>query len=158
MNFIKKQILLLSALLSGSGVRGANFSKRKNLKSVLLLGALPPGPLTGALPLYPAGDLGGPHTPHLVGGLWPSVPATSSYSPATWNLFNNPLLLNFGPFSKSFCFEKFLGSVVFSMYEEDRNAQFTCLVCLNNWWGMVSMHLQALYMTRTMARLCSKHL
>ena len=71
MNFIQKQILLLSALLSGSGVRGANFSKRKNLKSVLLLGALPPGPLTGALPLYPAGDLGGPHTPHLVGASGP---------------------------------------------------------------------------------------
>lgn len=39
-----------------------------------------------ALPLYPAGDLGSPQTPCL-------VPATFSYSPAPWHLFDNPVLV-----------------------------------------------------------------
>ena len=44
----------------------------------------------GALPLYPAGGLGGPQTPRFLGGLWPPVPPTHFNSPATSNHFDNP--------------------------------------------------------------------
>ena len=61
-------------------LRRANFSKRENLKSVLLMGVSPPNRVP---PLHPAGGPGGSQTPPLIGGLWPPVPATFSYSPAT---------------------------------------------------------------------------
>ena len=62
-------------------LRRAKFSQRENLKSVLL---------TGALPLYPARDLGGPQTLCLLGGLQPPVPPTQFNSPATSNHSDNP--------------------------------------------------------------------
>ena len=82
MIFIQKQILLLLTLLSA---QESQFQQRENLKSVLLPGASPPGPLTGHCPCTP-----------------PPVAVTFSYSPATWNLFDNPgywliwMILNIG--------------------------------------------------------------
>ena len=49
--FIQKQILRIVSI----ALRRANFSQRENLKSVLLLGALPPGPQTGRCPCTPLG-------------------------------------------------------------------------------------------------------
>ena len=44
----------------------------------------------GALPLYPAGGLGSPQAPHLLGGLWLLLPPIHFNSPATSNHFDNP--------------------------------------------------------------------
>ena len=44
----------------------------------------------GALPLYPAGGLGGPQTPRLLGGLQPPVLPTSFNSPPISSHFDNP--------------------------------------------------------------------
>ena len=68
MIFIQKQILLLLTLLSA---QESQFQQRENLKSVLLPGASPPGPLMGHCPCTPLGSSGLP------------VVVTFSYSPAT---------------------------------------------------------------------------
>ena len=66
--FYKKNTEELIALRKGS------FSKCENTKSILLLGSSPPVPPKGPLPLYHAGGLGHPQTPHLWGvSLTPSA-------------------------------------------------------------------------------------
>lgn len=81
MIFIQKTDTSLVSIALSQG--RTNFSKCENLKSVLLLGASPPGTFNRALPLYPTEGLGSPQTPRLVGGLKSPVPVTFSYSPAT---------------------------------------------------------------------------
>ena len=56
-------------------------------------GGFAPWTPNGTLPLYPAGCLGGPQTPCLLGGLRPRVPPTHFNSPATSNHFDNPGLI-----------------------------------------------------------------
>ena len=59
MKFSEKQMYKYAA-------RRGCFTPSALLKSIFDRGALPPGPPTGPLPLAPAGDLGGPHTPGLL--------------------------------------------------------------------------------------------
>ena len=80
MIFIQKQILLLLALLSRSG---EPILARAKTSSLFAHGGFAPWTPNRVPRLHPAGGPGGSQTPPLVGGLWPPVPATFSYSPAT---------------------------------------------------------------------------
>ena len=77
----------LVSIALGSGEPISASVKTSNLFCSLGLHPLDP---SRALPLYPTGGLGSPQTLRLVGGLRHPVPVTFFYSPATWNLFNNP--------------------------------------------------------------------
>ena len=85
MIFIQKQILLLLALFSLSGEPILASAKTSSL---FCSWGFAPWTPNRVPPLHPAGGPGGSQTPPLVGSLWPPVPATFSYSPATSNLDN----------------------------------------------------------------------
>ena len=87
MIFIQKQILLLLTLLSA---QESQFQQAWKPQICFAPRGFAPWTPNGAMPLYPTGGMGSPKTPCLVWGLWLPVSATFSYSPATWNLFDNP--------------------------------------------------------------------